>query len=112
MEHQYLESFDPVMKTYRRIYNLDTIRWFFLSEFSDENRNVIKYSLDVEKANDSHYEIDVHNAASLAEIIGCGFQTNDLVAALTSFLSREGEDGFIKLFEDEGIMLQQFHYDD
>ena len=112
MEHQYIESFDPVMKTYRRIYSLDTIRWFFLSEFSDENRNVIKYSVDVEKANDSHYEIDASNAARLAEILDCGNQTNELVTALTSFLSKKGELGFVKLLEDGGIKFQQFHFDD
>ena len=36
--------------------NLDEIRLFYLTVHDDENGNITKYSLDIEAANDMHYE--------------------------------------------------------
>lgn len=36
--------------------NLDDIGLFYLTVHSDENGNTTKYSLDIEAANDMHYE--------------------------------------------------------
>lgn len=36
--------------------NLDDIRLFYLTIHGDENGNITKYSLDIEAANDMHYE--------------------------------------------------------
>ena len=36
--------------------NLDDIRLFYLTIHSNENGNITKYSLDIEAANDMHYE--------------------------------------------------------
>lgn len=36
--------------------NLDELRLFYLTVHDDENGNITKYSLDIEAANDMHYE--------------------------------------------------------
>lgn len=36
--------------------NLDDIRLFYLTIHGDENGNITKYSLDIEAANDMHYQ--------------------------------------------------------
>lgn len=50
-------SWDPSMKQFRRIYQLEETRKFFLSSFMDAKGIIVKYSLDVEEGADSHYEI-------------------------------------------------------
>lgn len=100
------------MKTYRRIYNLDTIGMFFLSEFSNSRRTIIKYSVDVEKANDSHYEIEAADIGNLTEALHCKNQTNELVSTIEKLISNFGENGFAKFLNDKGIKHTQFHFDD
>lgn len=112
MEYQYTESFDPVMRTYRRIYNLDAINLFFLSEFSNKKRKIVKYSVDVEKANDSHYIIDTVNIAKLADALHCDNSTNALVPKIARLLLDQGENGLVKFLEDNEIKFEQFHFDD
>ena len=48
---------DPILKIFRRIYQLEESRTYFLSSYMDEEGNFQKYSFDVETAEDSHYEI-------------------------------------------------------
>lgn len=112
MNHLYEERYDPTMKTFRKIYSLDNIKLIYLSEFSNEDRNIINYSIDVEKACDSHYEIDVENAAKLALILQYSNNTDDIVSALTSFFSKNGEHEFVQMLEDQGIKYQPYHFDD
>lgn len=112
MELRYDESFDAVMKTYRKIYPLDSTQLFFLSEFSDEHRKVTKYSVDIEEACDSHYEIDSENAAKFAFRLHCSIKTNDLVNALTVFFSKNGEHEFEEMLNEACIKHQPFHFND
>ncbi len=101
-----------VFHTYRRIYQLDQQRLFFLSEFSDEHRKVIKYSVDVEKACDSHYVIDANNVDKLAHRLGCANNTNELVTALSVFFSKKTEGAFVRMIENARITHQPCHFDD
>jgi len=112
MEHQYTVNYDYVLKTYRKVYYLDTNQLFFLSEFSDEDRNIIKYSVDVEKENDSHYIIDSNNIFKLMEVLDCGKQTDELVTALTSFFKIRNEDEFVKFLKEREIKFTPYHFDD
>lgn len=111
MENQFKESFDQVLGTFRRIFPLDKKKLFFLSEFSDENRIVKHYSVDVERADDSHYEIDSENATKLAFQLQCGDRTDDLVTTLSVFFLINTEHDFEKLLDKSGITYHPFHFD-
>lgn len=112
MSIHYSESFDALMKTYCRIYPLDSIQLYFLSDFSDEGRKVVKYSIDVEKACDSHYKINSDNAKKLSSQLLCDCTTESLANALADYFSKYSELDFVELLENSGVEYQPFHYDD
>ena len=60
---------DSSQKTFRRTYQLEETRTFFLSSFMNEEGTITKYSLDVETAEDSHYEILPEKMAQLTQIL-------------------------------------------
>jgi len=105
------EHFESYYKTYRRIFSLDKIQFLYLSEYSDEHRIIIKYSLDAEKAHDSHYEISVEEMSKLAGYFHCPNYTDDLVYTLSAFFRKYGEKDFIVLLDSQGIKYTPFHYD-
>ena len=60
---------DSSQKTFRRTYQLEETRTFFLSSFMNEEGTITKYSLDVETAEDSHYEILPEKMDQLTQIL-------------------------------------------
>jgi hypothetical protein len=97
---------------HRRIFSLDDEGLFFLSEFSNEQRNIVMYSIDVEKANDSHYEIFMEEMTKLAGYFQCLNYTDDLSDVLSAFFKKNGEKDFIVLLDSQGIKYTPIHFDD
>ena len=60
---------DSSQKTFRRTYQLEETRTYFLSSFMNEEGTITKYSLDVETAEDSHYEILPEKMDQLTQIL-------------------------------------------
>ena len=60
---------DTSQKTFRRTYQLEETRTYFLSSFMNEEGTITKYSLDVETAEDSRYEILPEKMAQLTQIL-------------------------------------------
>lgn len=112
MKYEFEERFDSSLNTYRRVYSLDNGQLVDLSEFSDQDRKTIKYSIDFKKAYDSHYEIDLTNMAKLANRLHCSFQIDELVSALTVFFTMNTENQFVDLLNKSGIRYQPFHFYD
>jgi hypothetical protein len=104
-------TFDSYLKTYRRIFSLDNEQLIFLSEFSNDQRIIVKYSIDVEKANDSHYEIPVEEMSKLAGYFQCLNYTEDLSDAFSAFFKKNGEKDFIALLKKKGIKYTPIHFD-
>jgi hypothetical protein len=96
---------------HRRVFSLDDESLFFLSEFSNEQGIIVMYSIDVEKANDSHYEITVEEMSKLAGYFQCLNYTDDLSDALSAFFRKNGEKDFIHLLDSQGIKYTPIHFD-
>ncbi len=62
-------AWDPSLKIFRRTYQLEESRTYFLSSYMDEEGNFTKYSFDVEMADDSHYEILPEKMEQLVQIL-------------------------------------------
>ena len=86
---------------------LDDNRLWFLSVFKNKDGNIVKYSFDVEKAGDSHYELVAEEFNRLAMYFG-GEET---IKALKNYLSNHRERDFIDLLNMLEIYYQPFHYD-
>ena len=86
---------------------LDNNGLWFLSVFKDKNNNAIKYSFDVEKAGDSHYELVTCEFNRLASHFGC----EDTIGALKDFIINHRELDFVNLLDRLEIFYQPFHYD-
>jgi hypothetical protein len=96
---------------HRRMFSLDDEKLFFLSEFSNEHSIIVMYSIDVEKANDSHYEISVEEMSKLAGYFQCLNYTDDLSDALSGFFRKNGDKDFIVLLDSQGIKYTPIHFD-
>jgi len=113
MARLYSESDDVSLKLHRRIYNLDKINLFFLSEFTDEQGKIDAYSIDIEAANDAHYKLDFNNAMKLAVFLGCPNCTTEQMAdVLTEFFIENGENEFRTLLNQSRAKSLSFHYGD
>lgn len=62
-------DWDSSLKIFRRTYQLEESRTYFLSSYMDEDGNFTKYSFDVETADDSHYEILPEKMEQLVQIL-------------------------------------------
>ena len=62
-------DWDSSLKIFRRTYQLEESRTYFLSSYMDEEGNFTKYSFDVETADDSHYEILPEKMEQLVQIL-------------------------------------------
>lgn len=107
----YKECFDAATGMNRRVFSLDDIRLKFLSEFS-RGGAVVKYSIDIEAAEDSHYEIDAGYTEVLAKILKVGADTDSLVEGLTLFFQTRTMSYLEKRFKARGIKYSAFHYYD
>ena len=104
----------------RERYSLDSTNLFFLSVFKDENNKLAKYSIDVEKANDSHYELNFLSGYKIYKILRAkGFDkaarqaTPDqrLVSALTAFISKgNGGAAITGLLDKNQIKYYPYHF--
>ena len=113
MARLYSESDDVSLKLHRRIYNLDKINLFFLSEFTDEQGKIDAYSIDIEAANDAHYELDYSNTMKLAAFLGYpNCSTEQLADVLTEFFVDNGENEFRTILNRANAKGMSFHYSD
>ena len=91
--------------------SLDNQKLFFLTVFYGKN-GVSHYSIDVEKANDSHYQIKTADAEKLAAILKAEGSKETFLDNLREYLKENGEAGFVELLEKNKILFQQFHFDE
>lgn len=89
---------------------LDADRVYFLSTFLQDGITV-KYSVDKELANDSHYALDPVAAAKLRNALQTRYGSGDLVAMLRKFFRTETDHSLRMLLQAQGIPFQQFHFD-
>ena len=92
---------------YRKRISLDKNRLWFLSIFKNKSRFIVKYSFDVEKAGDSHYELPAEEYNRLAAHFGSG----DTIDHLREWIDENNESDFVCLLDRLEIFYQPFHYD-
>ncbi len=85
---------------------LDNKRLWFLSVFKYTDGTIEKYSFDVEKAEDSHYEISESESIKLME----HFNPKSIEDGMRSFLKNNSEKDFVELLNNLGIKYTPFHY--
>ena len=103
-------SYDPVLKTYRKVYSLDGISLCFLSEFYTHDRHIIKYSIDIEAADDSHYEIDASQIEKLAINLNVEPDTKGLVTGLVNFFANNQANDIEQHLNRNSIEFHPYHY--
>ena len=91
---------------------LDDNRLLFLSVFRNKNGDIDKYSIDVEKASDSHYELSTNEMRRLENYLMDKYRKRDLVAGLKEFFRSNNESDLRNLFDRLEIEYNQFHFDD
>ena len=85
---------------------LDDHRLFFLTAYDDGH-----YSIDVEKANDSHYDLEAHEMEILAEILKAKYSRKTLLDNLKEYFKENGELNFVAMMRDNEISFREFHFD-
>lgn len=91
---------------------LNDYRLFFLSVFRNKNGDIEKYSIDIEKASDSHYELSNSGMKRLEIYLMNKFQNRDLIDGLKEFLKTNNESDLTNLFDSIEIDYNQYHFDD
>ena len=86
---------------------LDEKGLFYLTALEDG-----RYSIDVEKANDSHYNLSREGLETLAAHLKGRYGTEDAASGLAAFLRENGEPQLTALLDELGISYRQFHFDD
>ncbi len=71
----------------------------------------MKYSIDVEKANDSHYEVSIQNIRRLEDYLMKEYHSKDLTACLQAFFKFHNEPDLSDLFSELEIEFEQYHFD-
>ena len=102
--------------TDRTIEPLDDDRMFFLSTFTDEEGRVRSYSIDVEKADDSHYVFSTEAMNTLDGYLATSYAGGTLVERLTQFVAsasstRAAEEKLWELDASLGLGMEQYHFD-
>lgn len=91
--------------------NLDEIRLFYLTVHDDENGNITKYSLDIEAANDMHYEFSpkqneiICNRISKELGISSNLDTADLMRKYLTVKSN----GYLTSLVSDNCTVQYFY---
>lgn len=91
--------------------NLDEIRLFYLTVRDDENGNITKYSLDIEAANDMHYEFSpkqneiICNRISKELGISSNLDTADLMRKYLTVKSN----GYLIFLVSDNCTVQYFY---
>ena len=86
---------------------LDNERLWFLSIYKNKDDAVVKYTFDVEKAGDSHYELVAEEYSRLAKLFG----GKDTIEALKEYIGNHSEHEFTALLDRLEIFYKPFHYD-
>lgn len=92
--------------------SLDSNMLFFLSIFRNKNGDIEKYSIDVEKASDSHYELSNASMKRLECYLMHKFQKKDLIDGLKEFIRTNNELDLINLLDSLEIDYTPYHFDD
>ncbi len=95
---------------------LDDERLFFLSTSFDDGFGVTGYSIDVEKAEDSHYVFSPEGMDALDEYLATKYSGRTLDERLSQFIAdhasaSEAEEALRQAVGQLGIKMQQFHFD-
>ena len=91
---------------------LDDMNLFFLSVFRNKKGEIEKYSIDIEKASDSHYELSNSGMKRMENYLKNKFQKQDLIDGLKEFLRTNNESDLINLLDSLEIDYNQYHFDD
>lgn len=83
--------------------NLDNNNLFFLSVFYDEKGNVRLYSIDIEKANDCHYELEPREFKKLEKVLQKNCKQKNVVDNLRTLIL-EGKSELESQFKVYDIM--------
>ncbi len=112
--------YDQSLKHYRKRLPLDDKQLYFLSVFYRKDKTskaeVLKYSLDVEKAEDSHYEFSAAGGKKLHQALikaqGIDQSTNRSLPELLAWYFETGSEySFTSLLKKLGIPYHPFHFD-
>ena len=103
------DPYDKYLYHYRKTIPLDDQGTYFLSVFYEADGIVKKYSLDVEKAEDTHIEFIVKDIQLLKNILG---SKDSFPEAIAEFMAAHGEYDFKNLLSKCGVEYQVFHYGD
>lgn len=90
---------------------LDNDSLFFLTVYHQDGA-AMKYSIDVEKANDSHYDISADCADELAKLLEKQCAKGNFLENLREYFRENGENDLCELLTENSIHFGQFHYDD
>ena len=102
------DRYDRVLEHFRKVLPLSLDEPLFLSVFYDRQGVVQKYSIDIEKAEDSHYEFDARQGEKLRLALD---PSRTLPDALADW-AEEGCSCFRveSMLRKDGIAFQPFHY--
>lgn len=98
---------DSVMNKYRLVVQLDETREYFLSVFIQEDGSFEKYSLDIERASDSHYEFREEDEIR-EKLYAKGDEGQYLDVILIRYISQYGGDKLLSLILP--YVTAQFHF--
>lgn len=103
------DRYDKVLEHFRKVLPLSMDDPLFLSVFYDRQGVVQEYSIDIEKAEDSHYEFDARQGEKLRLALD---PSRTLPEALADW-AEEGCSCFRveSMLRQSGIAFQPFHYD-
>lgn len=94
-----------------KTFPLDDSRLIFLSVYIDGEK-IVKYGIDIEKANDSHYSFKPVAATKLSEILEKNIGQGSFLDNLKFYFRQHNEYAFMSLVNENGIEVEQFHYGD
>lgn len=104
---------DSSMKIFRRSYQLEESRTMFLTSYMNEKGDFTKYSVDVETADDSHYEILPENMDKLTQILKEKLSQKYLQSPSVScayYLQYHSGGELIALLREYNFINKEFHY--
>lgn len=104
---------DSSMKIFRRSYQLEESRTMFLTSYMNEKGDFTKYSVDVETADDSHYEILPENMDKLTQILKEKLSQKYLQSPSVScayYLQYHSGGELIALLREYDLIDSEFHY--
>lgn len=106
-------AWDSSLKIFRRTYQLEESRTYFLSSYMDEEGNFTKYSFDVEMADDSHYEILPEKMKQLAQILKVAMNQKYIcnpAAGCAEYLQHHSGLDLIELLKNNQLIEKEFHF--